>query len=72
MSLAQLFYAKNTAKQCRRVQARRPRRHPVLPRRRKLLFERLEPRLLLAADPNRDIRIEIPAAAVLPMVSARL
>ena len=51
MSLAQLFYAKNHAKQVRRVPTRRPRRHRVLPRRSPLLFEPLEPRLLLSSSP---------------------
>src|SRR5574342_184523 len=42
MSLAQLFYAKNQAKQ------RRPR---AAPPRRKILFEPMEPRLLLSVSP---------------------
>src|SRR5436309_1448133 len=47
MSLAELFYSKSL----RRAQASRPMRRRGIPRRRKFLFEPLEPRLLLAADP---------------------
>jgi hypothetical protein len=48
MSLAELFYAKHP----RRVEPIHPRRRRVRPRHRKLLFEPLEPRLLLSADPK--------------------
>jgi hypothetical protein len=51
MSLAQLFYAKNAARQERKAPPRRPRRRKLLRRRRPLLFEPLEPRLLLDAIP---------------------
>src|SRR5512136_1619337 len=53
MSIAELFYAKQVAKQATRprmldLSRRRPR---LLPRHRKHLLEPLEPRLLLSGDP---------------------
>src|SRR3990172_7689377 len=48
MTLAQLFFAKHP----RQTPARRPRRPKRSLRRRRLLFEPLEPRLLLSADPS--------------------
>lgn len=51
MSLAKLFYAKNRTRQGDRAQASRQRRHKRLPGRRPMLFEPLEPRLLLSMTP---------------------
>jgi parallel beta-helix repeat protein len=48
MSLAELFYARNQARHPQRLKRMKPRRHTVSPRRRTLLFEPLEPRLLLS------------------------
>src|SRR3990172_7492486 len=48
MTLAQLFFAKHP----RQTPARRPRRPKRSPRRRRLLFEPLEPRPPLSADPS--------------------
>src|SRR3990170_2745456 len=48
MSLAELFFAKHP----RRSEAVHPRRRRRIPRRRRLLFEPLESRLLLSADPT--------------------
>src|SRR5574341_524589 len=64
MSLAQLFYAKNHARQGRPGLRPRRRRHPVLPRRCPLLFEPLEPRFLLSADPRL-----LPVAVLDPIAS---
>lgn len=54
MSLAQLFYARQ-AHRARTIpqgpSRTHPRRHRPPPRRRKILLEPLEPRLLLAAEP---------------------
>ncbi len=52
MSLAELFYAKNSAKQSRPVRRVCHRWHSVLPRRRPVLFEPLELRLLLSVTPT--------------------
>src|SRR5213594_2341144 len=48
MSLAQLFYARSTSGQYRRFSRRR---RPLPARHRAVLFESLEPRLLLSATP---------------------
>ncbi|HSB91143.1 MAG TPA: calcium-binding protein, partial [Anaerolineales bacterium] len=53
MSIAELFYTKQAAKQASRARLYGfpPRRSRLLPRRRKLILESLEPRLLLATHP---------------------
>src|SRR5262245_35671361 len=50
MSLAELFYAKSHARRTHRAGLERLGRPRALRRRRRILFEALEPRLLLSAD----------------------
>lgn len=63
MSLADLFYAKQSRRSSSLLSPRRKRslkRHPLLPRPRKVLFEPLEPRLMLSVMPGLEPVLFVP------------